>query len=142
VILILPDDRVTINKVDAVVIPKLPHCVADVVRFDSIARGLHRVRAHAARLVEVVYRVANHFFISLIDVPILAHNYGKRLQRKWRFNGDFRALLLSRYRANFARASLRLMCLEGCYKTGEWAAARGSSSRTTWEFSKSIQALL
>ena len=74
---ILPDDRVTINKVDAVVIPKLPHCVADVVRFDDVARGLRGPWANRAGLVEVVYRVAGHFFISLIDMPILAHKYGE-----------------------------------------------------------------
>jgi hypothetical protein len=138
VILILPEDGVTIHKVDAVVIPKLPHSVADVVSFNNKARGLRGPWAYGARLVEVVYRVASHLFISLIDVPILAHKYGKRLQRKWKYNGDFRALLLSRDRANFARASLTLMYLQGCYKTREWAAARGSPSRTTWEFSKSM----
>ena len=52
-VFILPGDPVTISKVDAVVIPKLPHCVADVVRFDDIARGLLGPWADRARLVEV-----------------------------------------------------------------------------------------
>jgi len=43
-----------------VIIPQPTHRVADVVRFDSVARGLRGVRTKTARLVEVVYRVLSH----------------------------------------------------------------------------------
>ena len=70
---ILPDDRVTVHKVDAVIIPKLSHRVANVVSFNHEARGLLGVRTKTAGLVEVVYSVLSHFDSSLIDRMILAY---------------------------------------------------------------------
>jgi hypothetical protein len=86
--IILPDDPVTIHKVDAVRIPKLAHGVAHVMRFDGVARGLLGPWADRAGLVEVADGVASHSFISLVDMHILALNYGEVKQKKWRYNGD------------------------------------------------------
>ena len=65
-----PDDRVTVNKVDAVVIPQPPHRVADVVSFNHKAACFAGV---SVNLSEVVDGVASHFVSSLIDRMILAY---------------------------------------------------------------------
>ena len=57
---ILPDDRVTIDQIDSVVIPESTHRVADVVSFDNVSSRCSWVRV---ALVEVVNGVASHFFI-------------------------------------------------------------------------------
>ena len=67
------------------VIPKPPHCVADVVSFNNKAACFAGV---GVNLFKVVYCVASHFFVSLVDGYILAPKYGKVEQKKWRYNGD------------------------------------------------------
>ena len=68
--ILFPEDRVTVDKVDAVVIPKLPHGVADVVSFNHKAACFAGV---GVNLGEVVDCVASHFDSSLIDRMILAY---------------------------------------------------------------------
>jgi len=64
--------------------------------------------AHAARLIEVADLKSCHYVLSLIDRVILSYRFGEvkqiaaeKAERMWRYNGGFRALLLSRKRAKF-----------------------------------------
>ena len=68
--ILFPEDRVTVDKVDAVVIPKLPHGVADVVSFNHKAACFAGV---GINLGEVVDGVASHKLLPLIDRMILAY---------------------------------------------------------------------
>ena len=97
------------------VIPKLPHCVADVVSFNNKAACFAGV---GVNLSEVVDGVASHKLLPLIDRMILAYHSvevkqfaAKKAERKWRYNGGFLSRLLSIDRAKFAKVkSWHAMC--------------------------------
>ena len=71
---LFPNDRVTIDKIDAVVIPELSHCVANVVSFNNKAACFAGV---GVNLFEVVNGVGSHFFVSFIYRVYCPDIFGK-----------------------------------------------------------------